>query len=101
MRTALLLAVFAAATAHAITIGQGPAIGTDKRGVTWYQEFQDWTSNDVRALDRNDDQYFKFNDQYDPGRDLIAFYSHDGGADGNYYFRAAIEIGRASCRERV
>lgn len=71
---------------NAITIGQGPAIGTDKRGTTWYQEFQDWSSNDVRVVSANDNE-FKLNDQYDPSRDIIAFYSHDGGADGNYYFR--------------
>jgi hypothetical protein len=75
-----------AGSVQAITIGQGPAIGTDKRGTTWYQEFQDWTSNDVRAVSANDNEY-KFNNQYDPSRDIIAFYSHDGGADSNYYFR--------------
>ncbi len=85
-------AVFAALTlacalnTRAITIGPGPAIGTDKRGTTWYEEFQDWSASDVRALDVNNDEY-KFNDANDPGCDLIAFYAHDGGADGNYYFR--------------
>ncbi len=67
-----------------ITIGAGPAIGTDKHGVTWYQEFQDWNMNDTRALDPNDDEV-KFTDQYDPGRDLIAFYARAEG--DNYYFR--------------
>lgn len=81
----------AVAQANAITIGAGPAIGTDKRGTTWFEEFQDWTASDLRALDPNDDE-FRFNDAYDPGRDIVAFYSHDGGAtasggDGNYYFR--------------
>jgi hypothetical protein len=80
------LFLWAVVNVQAITIGQGPAIGTDKRGTTWYQEFQDWTSNDVRAVSTNDNEY-KFNDGYDTSRDLIAFYSHDGGADGNYYFR--------------
>src|SRR5207253_1941793 len=75
--------------ANAITIGAGPAIGTDKRGTTWYQEFQDWAADDVRALDLNDDE-FKLNDQYDPGRDIVAFYSHDGGSDSNYYFRVDV-----------
>jgi hypothetical protein len=94
MRSAVLVAAlsfFVAASVEAITIGQGPAIGTDKRGTTWFQEFQDWTKDDVRALDPNNDQH-RFNDAHDPGRDLIAFYSRDGGAvaaggDGNYYFR--------------
>jgi hypothetical protein len=67
-----------------ITIGAGPAIGTDKHGVTWYQEFQDWRKEDLRALDPNNDQY-KFTDDYDPGRDIVAFYSRKE-AD-NYYFR--------------
>lgn len=88
---ASLTLALVAVRADAITIGQGPAIGTDKRGVVWYQEFQDWSSNDVRIVSPNDNE-FKLNDQYDPSRDIIAFYSHDGGAtgsggDGNYYFR--------------
>ena len=69
----------------AITIGAGPALSpTDKRGVTWYQEFQDWTAADVKALDQNNDQY-KFNDTYDSSRDIIAVYAREEGA--NYYFR--------------
>ena len=80
-----------AASAEAINIGAGPAIGTDKRGTMWFEEFQDWSKHDVRALDSNDDQY-KFNDIHDPGRDIVAFYAQDGGVagaggDGNYYFR--------------
>jgi len=73
-----------AGTAEAITIGAGPAIGTDKRGTTWYQEFQDWKASDLRALDQNNDQY-KFNNYADTGRDIVAFYSHDDGT--NLYFR--------------
>ena len=69
---------------RAITLGAGPAIGTDKRGTTWYQEFQDWTTADLRALDPNDDQY-KFSNYADTGRDLVAFYSHDDGT--NLFFR--------------
>ncbi|HEX8280621.1 MAG TPA: hypothetical protein VF551_04540, partial [Chthoniobacterales bacterium] len=84
--SALLALCSLGVSAGAITIGPGPAIGTDKRGTTWFEELQDWTKNDVRALDANDDEY-RFNDAHDPGRDLVAFYSHDGGADGNYYFR--------------
>ncbi|HOW98675.1 MAG TPA: hypothetical protein PK634_12905, partial [Kiritimatiellia bacterium] len=70
--------------AGAITIGAGPAIGTDKRGTTWYQEFQDWGQSDVRALDANDDEY-KFYNAEDTGRDLVALYSHDDGT--NVFFR--------------
>lgn len=65
LTAAMILA--AVRPAQSITIGQGPAIGTDKRGATRYQEFQDWTSNDVRALDVNNDEY-KFNNANDPGR---------------------------------
>ncbi len=72
--------------AQSITIGQGPSIGTDKRGTTWYQEFQDWSSNNVRAVSANANQYILSNST-DVARDIIAFYSHDGGSDSNYYFR--------------
>lgn len=71
-------------TAQAITIGQGPAVGTDKKGVTYYEEFQDWTSADLLALDQNDDQY-KWDHYADTGRDMIAFYWRDDGT--NLYFR--------------
>lgn len=78
-----------AVDALAITIGQGPVIGTNKNpnvtgSAVWYQEFQDWSQHDIRALDTNDDQY-KFNNESDTARDLIAFYSHDDGT--NLYFR--------------
>jgi len=59
---------------YAITIGQGPALQngpgstTDKRGTTWYEEFQDWTASDIRALDANNDQYTFANSQ-DTARD--------------------------------
>ena len=68
----------------AITIGAGPVIGTDKRGVTWYQEFQDWTAADCKALNQNNNQY-KFNDANDTSRDIIAVYAREEG--DNYYFR--------------
>lgn len=85
----LAVAGLGAVNALAITIGQGPVIGTNKNpnvtgSAVWYQEFQDWTKNDIRALDPNDDQY-KFNNGSDTARDLIAFYSHDDGT--NLYFR--------------
>ncbi|HMO51380.1 MAG TPA: hypothetical protein PKE26_08935 [Kiritimatiellia bacterium] len=84
LRAALAFTILVTVSASAIIIGPGPAIGTDKRGVTWFQEFQDWTFNDLRALDPNDDQY-KFNNYADTGRDIVAFYSHDDGT--NLYFR--------------
>lgn len=79
------LALVAATPLSAITIGAGPAIGTDKRGTVWYQEFQDWTRDDLRALDANADKYLFSDGSNDAGRDLIAFYSHDDGT--NLYFR--------------
>jgi hypothetical protein len=79
-----------ATTAPAITIGQGPVIGTDTAGNTYYQEFQDWTAADLRALDPAGplSGRYNFNDGYDDSRDLVAFYSHsDPDPNGNYYFR--------------
>ena len=46
-----------AASADAITIGAGLASGTDKGGTSWFEEFPDWSRQDVRALDPNDDEY--------------------------------------------
>ncbi len=90
-RILLLLAVFSvlATGAFGITIGAGPVIGTNKNpnltGTNrWYQEFQDWGTGDLRALDTNDDEY-KFSVGSDTARDLVAFYSHDDGT--NVYFR--------------
>jgi len=71
-------------SASAITIGAGPSVGMDKRGTTWYQEFQDWKAADLRALDQNNDQHL-FNEAADTSRDIVAFYSHDDGT--NVYFR--------------
>lgn len=84
------IALFWAGAASGITIGAGPVIGTNKNpnvlfgSAVWYQEFQDWTASDVRALDTNADGY-SFGNAADTARDLIAFYSHDDGT--NVYFR--------------
>lgn len=67
-----------------ITIGQGPAVGTDKRGTVWYEEFQDWTSSDIRSLDANADQY-SFSVPSDSARDIVAFYSRI--ESNNVFFR--------------
>jgi hypothetical protein len=77
---ALLVILAAAAAGAAVTIGPGPALGTDLAGWTWYEEFQDWTRQDVRAIDQADDGY-AFNDGYDESRDLIAFYQRYEGDD--------------------
>jgi hypothetical protein len=42
-----LLFFLTAINVQTIIIGQGPAMGPDKRGSTWYQEFQDWTSSAI------------------------------------------------------
>jgi len=76
----LLLLLAASAAAGPITIGRGPEIGHDLAypSNTYYQEFQDWTWDDCRALDKvgglAGDRY-DFNDGYDNSRDLAAFYS--------------------------
>ncbi len=85
--------------AGSIIIGRGPAIGT-LAGVTNYQEFMDWTWDDLRALDfyegngPNNQQgdIYRTWDDWDTSRDMVAFYNRDGGAigsggDGKYYFR--------------
>lgn len=90
----ILLQVLAAAAfllcAHAqaqITIGPGPKIGTDKRGTNWFQEFQDWNTADLRALDQNNDHYLFSSDAFnsDSSRDLVAFYHRVEG--DNVFFR--------------
>ncbi len=72
-----------------ITIGPGPWIGTDSAGNVFHEQFQDWTHGDCRALDGAGATVggrYNFNDGYDDGRDLIAFYSRD--ENDNYYLRA-------------
>ena len=85
-----------------IQIGRGPAIGS-VNGVTRYREFLDWTWNDLRALDpyeggggnnQGGDIYPAW-DGWDSSRDLVAFYTRDGGdtnfgGDGKFYFRIDI-----------
>uniref|UniRef100_A0A832MKB8 FlgD/Vpr Ig-like domain-containing protein n=1 Tax=Eiseniibacteriota bacterium TaxID=2212470 RepID=A0A832MKB8_UNCEI len=70
-----------------ITIGPGPARGTDRAGVTWYEDFQDWTHADLRALDDAGlgDATYSFGDGLDDSRDIVAVYSRVEGE--NVYFR--------------
>ncbi len=63
-----------------ITVGPGPALGTDLAGWTWYQEFQDWEWDDVRAVDAPDDVY-SIGDGDDDARDILAFYQRFEGND--------------------
>lgn len=90
--------VTSAPPAGAITIGRGPEIGTIN-GATNYEEFMDWTWSDLRALDYyegggpNNQQgdIFKVWDSWDTSRDMVAFYTRDGGASpagtDRIYFR--------------
>lgn len=88
---ALTLIAAGSAVAAPIVIGQGPALGTDRAGDTWYQEFQDWTHADLRALDLvgTADAVYRWNDGFDDSRDLAGFYSRfeNTGAGDNLYFR--------------
>lgn len=82
-----------------ITLGRGPEIGV-VNGVTRFEEFRDWTWEDLRALDAfegggNNHQggdIFPAFDGWDASRDLTAFYVRDGGlsaagGDDRFYFR--------------
>jgi len=85
--------------AGSITIGRGAPIGIIG-GVTNYQEFLDWTWEDLILLDEYEgngfnnqggDIYLGY-DGFDSSRDMVAFYARDGGdtglgGDGNFYFR--------------
>ena len=85
--------------AGSITIGRGPVLGV-VGGVTNFQEFTDWTWDDLILLDEYEgggfnnqggDLFLAF-DGFDSSRDMVAFYARDGGdiglgGDGNFYFR--------------
>jgi hypothetical protein len=82
-----------------LVIGRGEAIGTLDSNGTNYQEFTDWTWDDLIILDEYEgnggnnqqgDIYPRW-DGFDTSRDIVAFYARDGGAlpggDGKFYFR--------------
>lgn len=91
-----------------MTVGPGPALG-ELGGATYYEEFMDWTWDDLIVLDEyegdggNNQQgdiypgwYWNgsstVNDGFDTSRDMVAFYARDGGdvgagGDGRFYFR--------------
>ncbi|MDP6803280.1 MAG: FlgD immunoglobulin-like domain containing protein [Gemmatimonadota bacterium] len=74
-------------TSAAITIGPGAAIGTDRASVVWYEEFQDWTRADLKALDETGTaDLYAYGDGYDDSRDLVAFCFREEGA--SLFFRA-------------
>ncbi len=89
----------------AITVGQGAALGA-VNGVTNYQEFTDWTLDDLVALDDYNnggsqavDIYRRW-DGYDTSRDMVAFYMRDGGvADDKIYFRVDFEDLQANAEQ--
>ena len=91
--------------AGSITIGRGEALGA-VNGVTNYQEFTDWTLDDLLALDDYNnggsqavDIYRRW-DGFDSSRDLVAFYMRDGGAaDGKIYFRVDFQDLQAHAEE--
>ena len=88
-----------------ITVGQGAALGA-VNGATNYQEFTDWTLDDLIALDDYNnggsqavDIYRRW-DGYDTSRDLVAFYMRDGGAaDDKVYFRVDFEDLQANAEQ--
>lgn len=89
-----------------ITVGRGLALGTIN-GVTNYEEFTDWTADDLIALDPYNtggenqavDIYRRW-DGFDSSRDLVAFYMRDGGAaDGKMYFRVDLHDLQAHAEE--
>lgn len=97
MRILLLAAALAAAPlfpaiprAAPIAIGPGPALGTDRAGVTWFEEFQDWSASDLKALDQAgpSDPTYSFGDGFEASRDLAALYFR---AEGDaLYFRVDV-----------
>jgi len=101
----------AAPPVGSITIGRGSALGVIN-GVTNYQEFTEWTTNDLIALDyyegdgpnnQGGDIYMLY-DGYDNSRDMVAFYARDGGdpglgGDGKFYFRVDLRDLQANAEE--
>ncbi len=93
-----------------IIVGPGAPIGVIN-GVTNYQEFMDWTWDDLLILDEYEGggpnnqlgDVYKGWDGWDESRDIVAFYAHDGGdtgsGDGNFYFRVDFYDLRAQAEE--
>jgi hypothetical protein len=82
-----------------VTIGPGNELGS-VNGVTYYEEFMEWTWDDLIVLDEYDGDgsnnqqgdVYKCYDGFDESRDMMAFYARDGGdvgsgGDGKFYFR--------------
>lgn len=90
----------------AITIGQGAEIGAIN-GTPYYQEFMDWTLDDLLVLDNynqggNSADIYRWGDGFDSSRDMVAFYFHDGGAtDDKLYFRLDFDDLKAHAEENA
>ncbi len=84
---AALCALLATSAHAAITLGAGPAYGTDRAGTTWYEEFEDWTKADLKALDPVGlaDATYSYGDGLENSRDMAAFYYRP--ENTNLYFR--------------
>ncbi|MCE9613314.1 MAG: hypothetical protein K8T26_03505 [Lentisphaerae bacterium] len=97
--------------AGSLVIGSGPLLGT-LGGLVVNQDFLDWTWADCRALDEYEgdgnnnqqgDLYLGW-DGWDSSRDIVAFYTRDGGdagsgGDGNVYFRIDLQDLKANAEE--
>ena len=83
--------------ANSIVIGpQTPVV---LGSVSNAKEFTDWTADDLIVLDEVDGEgpnsgggdIYVTGDGGDSSRDIVAFYAHDGGPDGNFYFRVDVD----------
>lgn len=89
-------------TARTINVDAGPSSGS-LAGYEYFEMFRDWLPSDCHVLDESDDsaglaedtgdEYYKHKqDDYALSRDIIAFYSRDGGeAQGKYHFRIDVQ----------
>ncbi|MGB0415718.1 MAG: alpha-amylase family glycosyl hydrolase [Coraliomargarita sp.] len=79
--------------ANSIIIGPGDDESVGNAGN--FNEFTDWTIDDLLVLDAYDGNgtnnqgtdIYKAYDGFDSSRDIVAFYFRDGGGDGKLYFR--------------
>lgn len=65
------------AALFAITIGSGNSLGRDRLGQQYFEEFQDWSLSDLKAVDKSGttwDSLYSITDGYDDSRDIVAFY---------------------------
>lgn len=91
--------------ANSIVIGPGESV---TRGLAVNDNaFTDWTREDLVSFDEFEGEgpnnqggdVYQAYDGFDSSRDIAAFYSRDGGADGNFYFRFDMYDLRAQAEE--